>query len=435
MRALRYFSDVNTSGGGPEWSCADDLCVDSVLHLRRYRTYVTCRHDLEEGAAYLDGRRSPRRRPCVGRLITDPWPDRPYHHVRVEQSFSAPWPCDGRCVRVGWDDVIVGAAAAEVRELLRSSGDGSVPVRLWAHRFASAYHHREAHCSELCVDQRVHVTRRFAEYGPQATFPAYENVRPCDQSCRRRTVRLPRQAQRLIARYQSTMAHPRQSIVVLTEARRAYAQATWEAEGWPDVLEESDRIELPSAVKVPALPPRDAEWFRKLAFWQTLGHGFTDAELVRDLHARYGADTWLEVASEGVECRVTIPIAHIGAHARIQELQAEFGWFAWNAFDEDPKTELLVRRPDDFGDEPWARIVCCRGRFDFIDGLWVHPLISERNPALIRRAVELLDLAPSVSVQSYVPYGHVTNEEIRAMVSASPAPPDAPIGEDTLSDG
>lgn len=431
MRALRYFSDVNTSGGGPEWSCAEDLCVDSVLHLRRYRTYVTCRHDLEEGVACLDGRRSPRRRPCVGRLITNPWPDRPYHHVRTEQAFSAPWPCDGRCVRVGWDDVIVGAAAVEVRELLRSSGDGSVPVHLWARRFASAYHHREAHCSELCVDQRVHVTRRFAEYGPQAVLPSYEDVRPCDGSCRRRSVRLPRQAQRLIARYQSAIARPSRRTAVLDDVQRAYAQATLEAEGWPDVLEESDRIELPNAVKVPALPPRDAEWFRKLAFWQTLGHGFTDAELVRDLHAQYGAK-WLEVTSEGMECRVTIPIALLGARARIQEFQAELGWFVWDVFDEEPKTELLIRHPSDFGDEPWEHIVCCRGRFDFIDGLWVHPLISERNPALIRRAVELLDLAPSVPMQSYVPYGHLTDEEIAAM---RPAPPDAPIGEDTYSDG
>lgn len=435
MRALRYFSDVNTSGGGPEWSCRDDLCVDSALHLRRYRTYVTCRHDLEEGVAYLDGRRSPRRRPCVERLIMDPWPDRPYHHVRVEQSFSKPWPCDGRCVRVGRDDVIVGAAVMEVRALLRSSGDGSVPAHLWARRFASAYHHREAHCSEFCVDQRVHVTRRFAEYGPQATFPSYENVRPCDGSCRYRTVRLPRQAQRLIARYQSAIARPHRRTAAPDDVQRAYAQATSEAEGFADTLEMPHDVARPSVAKVPTPAPRDAEWFRKLAFWQTLGLGFTDAEIVRDLHARYGADAWLEVASEGVECRVTIPVARIGVHARIQELQAEFGWFAWSAFDEDPKTELLIRRLEDFGDEPWWRIVCCREQYDLIDGLWVHPLISERNPALIRRAVELLDLAPSVSVQSYVPYGHLTNEEVEAMRPASCAPRNEPIGEDTFSDG
>lgn len=412
MRALRYFWDVNTSGGGPEWSCHDDLCVDSVLHMRRYRTYVTCRHDLAEGTARLDGRRYPRRRPCVERLITHPWPDRPYHQVCVEQSFSDPSPCDGRCFRDS-RVVIAGAGAATVRELLRLSGDGSVPAHLWARQFATAYHHREAHCSEFCVDQRVHVTRRFAEYGPQVICPAYEDVRPCDGSCRRRSIRLPRHAQRCIERYNARMARP----FVTADFRKPFIVRSRSARSWTP-------------------PPRDAQWFRKLARWQELGFGITDVELVRDLRAQYGAGSWLEVGAEYAECRVTVPIALLGVRARIQELQAELGWLVWDAFDEEPKTELLFRRPEEeFGDEPWVRIVCCRGRFDFIDGLWVHPLISERNPALIRRAVELLDLPPSVVVQSYVPYGHLTNEEIEAMRPASFASRNDPIEEDSYSDG
>jgi hypothetical protein len=238
----------------------------------------------------------------------------------------------------------------------------------------------------------------------------------------------------MIERYQSSIARPFPNVAAPDAAQRAYAQATWEAEGWPGTLE-PPRVDRPDIVKIPIPAPRDAEWFRKLAFWQQLGFGISDAELMRDLQAQHGADTWLEIASKGMECRFTVPIALLGLHARIQQLQAELGWFVWGSFDENPGTELLVRHPSDFGDEPWARIVCCRGRFDFIDGLWVHPLISERNPALVHRAVELLDLAPSVSVQSYVPYGHMTDEEIRAMVPALPVTPDVPIEEDSYSDG
>ncbi|MBI4450069.1 hypothetical protein HY634_03355 [Candidatus Uhrbacteria bacterium] len=393
MRALRYWSDVNTSGGGPEWTRRDDFCVAGAFHLCRVGTYVTCRHDLEVHEARLDGRSSPRKRPCIGRLIMDPWPDHPYHAVQISQHFDGPWPCDGRC-RTDDRVVVTGAVLPYVREFLAASGDRRMPAHLWGRRFATGYHGRESHCAEFCVDGRAHVTQRWSEYGwPNGAF---EGARPCDGSCRRRSIRLPRQVQRRIERYQSSIARP----FAVTDVQ-------------------PERSGRSSVVRTWTEPPRDARWFERLARWQRLGFGTADAELLHDARVQYGPDAWLE-ASDGWFAFCTVPISLLGPRARLLGLQQALCWLQWSTRDEEPKVELMLRRPDAFGTD---RLWMCRNRFDFINGLWVHPDLVERDPTWPQRIAALLDLAPSVPVQSYVPYGHLTNEEV-----APPSrPPNDPI--------